>query len=156
MGEGTAYLDALLGLLLGWGPWGSLPDFEAPSITMFPIPTSIASLSYLSLFVLSETPSADWVSTAEEGWRSWGPAQIHGCIRHWAAVGRFSGTKSSIGTRKSAMSFASWSLKSYFSVSTLLRGQKRRRRMCLKSPYLLKKSREYLPPKAIWKRTFDR
>lgn len=153
--EGITYLDALrdalFGLLLGWG---SLKDFEAPSITMLPIPTSIASLSSFSIFFLSEIPSTDGVST-EEGWRSWGPPLIHGWVRHWAAVGRFSGTKSSIGTRKSAMSFASCSLKSYFSMSTLLRGQKRRRRMCLKSPYLLKKSREYLPPKAIWKRKID-
>ena len=113
-------------------------------IAMFPIPTSMASLSSSSLLFFSEftVSSACDCIDGSEGSERRGPELIHGCSRHWAAVGRFSGTKSSMGSRKSAKALASCSLNSYFSLRTLFRGQKRNRRMCLRSPYLLKKSRE--------------
>lgn len=118
--------------------------FEAsPLIAIFPTPASMASLSSFSFLSFSDVLSSVCCLLAvAEGSSSRGPALIHGWLRHWAAVGLFSGTKSSIGMRKSAMSVASCSLKSYFSINTLLRGQKRNRRICLKSPYLLKKSLE--------------
>ncbi len=123
--------------------WNSLTAYKAPLMAIFPTPTSIASLSSFSLFFSDSLSSvASSCISSMEGLRSRGPPLIHGWLRHWAAVGLFSGAKSSNGRRKSARSFASCSLNSYFSKSTLLRGQKRIRRMCLKSPYLLKKSRE--------------
>lgn len=136
-----SYLDELLEATL---EGLSLTCLESEFMAMFPMPTSIASLSSFSLFFFSEmTLPASWFSSEGiDGSKRRGPALIHGWRRHWAAVGRFSGKKSRIEIRKSVMSFASCSLKSYFSSRTLFSGQKRNRRMCLKSPYLLKKSRE--------------
>ena len=114
-------------------------DFEVPSIAMFPIPISIASLSSFSLILVEAFWSLGWFWWVDsEDSRILGTELNHGWLRHCAAVGLFSGAKSNKGTRKSAMSLASCSLKSYFSVNTLLRGQKRNWRICLNSPYLLK------------------
>ena len=54
-----------------------------------------------------------------------------------------------MGIRKSDIAAASASAKPYFSVSTSLRGQNLSDRMCLSSPFLVKKSRQYLPLVAI-------
>lgn len=132
-------------------PWKAFLDGECKSgleselMAILPIPASMASLSSLSLCFWSEiavSATGLWLEEGNDGSKRRGPALIHGCSRHWPAVGRFSGTKSRMGIKKSLKSFASFSLKSYFSMRTLFKGQNRNRRMCLKSPYLLKKSRE--------------
>lgn len=61
------------------------------------------------------------------------------------ALARFSGTSSSIGWRKSAMRFASSSLKWYFSRSTSGKDQCRNLWMLRSSPFRLKISCDHLP-----------
>jgi hypothetical protein len=77
------------------------------------------------------------------------PCSIHGCLRQSAAVARLVGSKLNMGRRKSAKERAAPGSHSYFSVKTSYNPQGLSLVMCFSSPFLLKKSREYLPESAI-------
>ena len=68
----------------------------------------------------------------------------HGCFKASNALTRFFGLNASKGTKKSENSWASDSLKWYFSNSTFFRLHGRKSVICFSSPFLLKKFFEYL------------
>lgn len=74
----------------------------------------------------------------------------HGCCRHCAAVGRFSGAKSRRGFKKSANPWASDSGNLYLSARSRSSGQNFSLWILFRPPYLSKKSFDWDPAIAIW------
>lgn len=119
-------------------PWSLSSSRVLPKIRLYRFLTSVAHPSIPSPLLPTSTPSIlipfiPGVSS-NQGWLAIPPA-----------FALFSGVSSSSGVKKSAIFFASSSLKWYFSLSTSGRAQWRSLWMLRSSPRLLKISCDHLP-----------